>query len=147
MKSCYKCGKEIDKSYSGLCQGCYNYYKNGGTDNPIPDKGRIEYDSNGRVICHICGRAYVRLGSHVKETHHLTIEEYKKEFELCKRAKTTEYNYSRIMSNHALENKMDEQLRVCGMKTRIQKGDKSKRQGKKVCLQEILDKRARGRHV
>ena len=35
----------------------------------------IKDDATGKVICHICGRAYTRLGSHVKESHDMTIEE------------------------------------------------------------------------
>ena len=140
---CKECGKEITKSYGGLCQGCYHYFRHGGTINPIPDKGRITYDINGRVVCHICGRAYTRLGSHVKESHNMTIEEYKEEFGLCKRAKTTESSYSNIMSQHAKINGMDQQLIRVGLTTRIQKGENDKRKGKKVCMQEILDKRAR----
>ena len=140
---CRECGKKITQSYSGLCQGCYHYFRNGGTINPIPDKGRIEYDVNGRVVCHICGRAYTRLGSHVKESHSMTIEEYKEEFGLCKRAKTTESSYSKIMSQHAKINEMDKQLIAVGRATRIKKGQTDMRKGKKVCMQEILDKRAR----
>lgn len=140
---CRECGKEITQSYSGLCQGCYHYFRNGGTINPIPEKGRIEYDINGRVVCHICGRAYTRLGSHVKESHNMTIDEYKEEFGLCKRSKTTEKSYSKIMSQHAKINGMDQQLIVYGKDTRIKKGQTDMRKGKKVCMQEILDKRAR----
>ena len=140
---CRECGKHTEKSYSGLCQGCYLYFKNGGTINPIPDKGVIEYDINGKVVCHICGRAYTRLGSHVKESHDMTIEEYKEEFGLCKRAKTTESSYSKTMSHHAYANNMDQQLLVVGRATRIKKGQNDKRKGKQVCMQEILNKRAR----
>lgn len=140
---CKECGKEITKSYGGLCQGCYHYFRHGGTINPIPDKGRVAYDINGRVVCHICGRAYTRLGSHVKESHSMTIEEYKEEFGLCKRTKTTESSYSNIMSQHAKMNGMDQQLLRAGLQTRIHKGENDKRKGKKVCMQEILDKRAR----
>ena len=140
---CKECGKHIDKSYSGMCQACYNYFRNGGTINTIPEKGRIKYDINGKVICHICGRAYTRLGSHVKESHSMTIEEYKEEFGLCKRAKTTENSYSKIMHNHAMANNMDKQLLVAGQTTRIKHGQTHMRKGKKVCLQEILDKRDR----
>ena len=140
---CKACGKHTDKSYGGMCQGCYHYFKNGGTINTLPDKGRIKHDTNGRVICHICGRAYTRLGSHVRESHNMTIEEYKEEFGLCKRAKTTESSYSKIMSHHAKINKMDEQLIFYGQATRIKNGQTDMRKGKKVCLQEILDKKAR----
>ena len=72
---CRECGRNTEKSYSGMCQSCYNYFRNGGTINPLPDKGRIEYDAHGKVICHICGKAYTRLGSHVRESHNMTIEE------------------------------------------------------------------------
>lgn len=140
---CKECGKHIARSYNGMCQSCYHYFRNGGTVNPIPEKGRIKYDINGRVICHICGKAYTRLGSHVKESHDMTIEEYKEEFGLCKRAKTTESSYSKVMSQHAKINGMDQQLIMCGKDTRIQKGQTDMRKGKKVCMQEILDKRAR----
>lgn len=140
---CRECGKAITRSYHGLCQGCYHYFKNGGTINPIPEKGTIAYDLNGNVVCHICGRAYTRLGSHVKESHYMTIDDYKAEFDLCKRTKTTESNYSKTMSRYAYANNMDEQLLSVGRATRIQKGQTDMRKGKKVCMQEILDKRAR----
>lgn len=140
---CKECGRKIDKSYSGMCQTCYNYFKNGGTINPLPEPGRIQHDINGRVICHICGRAYNRLGSHVKESHYMTIEAYKAKFGLCKRAKTTESSYSHMMSKYAKENKMDQQLIISGQATRIKLGQSDKRKGKQVCLQEILDKRDR----
>lgn len=140
---CKECGKFTDRSYAGMCQGCYNYFKNGGTVNPLPEHGRIKYDEDGKVICHICGRAYTRLGSHVRESHDMTIEEYKNEFGLCKRTKTTESSYSRMMHNYAKENKFDEKLIIIGQATRIKKGQTDMRKGKKVCLQEILEKRDR----
>lgn len=140
---CKECGRKIDKSYSGMCQTCYHYFKNGGTINPLPEPGRIQHDINGRVVCHICGRAYNRLGSHVKESHYMTIEAYKAKFGLCKRAKTTESLYSHMMSKYAKENKMDQQLIISGQATRIKLGQSDKRKGKQVCLQEILDKRDR----
>jgi NMD protein affecting ribosome stability and mRNA decay len=140
---CKECGKNLTQSYSGLCQSCYNYFRKGGTINSLPEKGRIEYDIHGRVVCHICGKAYTRLGSHVKESHNMTIDEYKEEFGLCKRAKTTESGYSKIMSDHAYANNMDERLLKVGRATRIKKGQNDMRKGKKVCIQEILDKRNR----
>ena len=140
---CSKCGKHMDRSYSGMCQGCYRYFSQGGVINPLPEHGRIRYDANGKVICHICGRAYTRLGSHVKESHDMTAAEYKEKFGLCKRAKTTERSYAQIMHNYAKAYKMDERLLVVGQDTRIKRGQNDKRKGKKVCLQEILEKRDR----
>ena len=143
--NCSKCDKPIsDTRYpDGMCQGCYNYYRKGGGDNPLPKLGKIERDYRGYVICHICGRAYKRLGSHIKESHGMTIAEYKAKFELCNNAKTTEANYSEHMHNLAYKYDMPKRLQVVGQATRIKKGEKDKRLGKRVRLQECLDKSRR----
>ena len=143
--NCTKCGKPITaKVYpNGTCQGCYNYYRNGGIDNPLPPLGKIERDHRGYVVCHICGRAYKRLGSHIKESHEMSIAEYKQQFELCNNAKTTEQNYSAHMHNLAYQYDMPQRLQITGAATRIKTGQKHMRLGKKVRLQECLDKSAR----
>ena len=141
--NCSKCGKPITQSYSGLCQACYRYYHDGGTDNSLPKLGTIERDYRGYVVCHICGRAYKRLGSHVKETHHMSIAEYKAKFELCNNAKTTEKNYSEHMHNLAYKYDMPKRLQITGMATRIKKGENDKRLGKKVRLQECINRSER----
>lgn len=142
---CIKCNKPINgKIYpNGTCQSCYNYYHKGGTDNPIPEKGIIAHDYRGYVVCHICGRAYKRLGSHIKEWHKMTIAEYKAEFELCNSTKTTEQNYSEHMSQLAYKYDMAQQLKTVGVATRIKKGQKDMRKGKKVRLQECINKKLR----
>ena len=142
---CTKCGKPItDKVYpEGTCQACYRYYHSGGTDNPLPPLGKVVYDHRGYVICHICGRAYKRLGSHIKESHGMSIAEYKAQFELCNNAKTTEKNYSEHMHNLAYKYEMPKRLQIAGRATRIKKGDRDKRLGKKVRLQECLDRSER----
>ena len=144
--NCPQCGKSIpNRHYGGLCQGCYKYFKNGGKIHDIPAAGTIAYDEQGKVICHICVISFVRLGSHIKENHEMTIDEYKERFGLCKRTKTTEKSYSDTMSRYAKNNGMDQQILQAGKTTRIQKGQVDKRKGKKVRLQEILDKRKRKR--
>lgn len=142
---CSKCGKPISgKIYpEETCQSCYNYYHKGGIDNPLPKLGKIEYDYRGYVICHICGRAYKRLGSHIKESHNMTIAEYKEKFELCNNAKTTERNYSEHMHNLAYKYNMPIRLQITGYPTRIKKGQRDMRLGKKVRLQECLNKSER----
>ena len=141
--NCSKCGQHTDRSYAGMCQSCYRYYHDGGVDNPLPALGKIEYDYRGYVICHICGRAYKRLGSHIKERHNMSIAEYKAQFELCNNAKTTEKNYSAHMHNLAYKYDMPKRLQVVGQATRIKKGERDTRLGKKVRLQECLDKSER----
>ena len=140
MCICKECGKLTPRSYSGMCQGCYNYFKNGGHIYPLPEHGRIVYGDDGKVICHICGRAYTRLGSHVKESHDMTIDEYKEMFGICRRTKTTESSYSDKMHNYSEKYNMSERLIEVGKSTRIKKGDNTMRKGKEVRLQEKLDK-------
>ena len=143
---CPQCGKIISsKRYGGLCQSCYKYFKNGGKIHDIPAAGTIGYDDQGKIICHICGKSFVRLGSHIKESHGLTIAEYKERFGLCNNAKTTEKSYSDTMRRYAKENGMDQQLLKSGKSTRIQKGDTHLRKGKKVRLQEIINSNLRKR--
>ena len=142
---CKECGKQIGyKVFSGgTCQACYNYFRKGGIVYPIPEYGRIKHDVNGKVICHICGRAFTRLGSHIKESHNMSIKEYKEKFGLCANARTTESNYSNTMRKLAYDNNMDKQLLEVGKNTRIKRNDNTLRKGKEVRLQEILDKRDR----
>lgn len=138
---CPKCGKITQRSYNGLCQGCYKYFKSGGKVYPLPEAGKVEHDESGKVICHICGRSYNRLGSHVKESHNMSIEEYKEKFGLCRRTKTTEKSYSQIMREYAYKNNMDKQISEAGKFTRIKKGENNKRKNKKVRLQEIVEQK------
>lgn len=143
--NCSKCGKPLTTQIypNKTCQSCYNYYRKGGVDNPIPPLGKITYDHRGYVVCHICGRAYKRLGSHIKESHNMSIAEYKAQFGLCNNAKTTEKNYSTHMHDLAYKYEMPKRLQITGQATRIKKGERDKRLGKKVRLQECLNKSRR----
>ena len=142
---CGKCGRDADGKYFhlGMCQSCYEYFRKGGTENLLPEHGKIEHDSRGFVICHICGRAYKRLGSHIKESHEMSIAEYKETFGLCNNARTTEKTYSEQMRISAYKNGMVDQLLKHGYNTRIKKGETDKRKGKKSRLQECLDRSER----
>jgi hypothetical protein len=145
MKCCQSCNKDItkDNRYGGYCQSCYKYFRDGGTVNPLPPKGVITKDERGYVVCHICGKAYKRLGSHIKESHSMCIAEYKERFELCNNAKTTEANYSEHMHELAYKYNMPERLKQVGQATRIKKGERDKRLGKKVRLQECIERSKR----
>lgn len=141
---CPQCGKLItSRRYNGLCQGCYCYFRNGGKIHTIPGAGTIAYDDQGKIICHICGKSFVRLGSHVRESHGMTISKYKEKFGLCRNARTTQKSYSEIMRKHAIDNDMDKKLLISGKATRIQSGDTHLRKGKDVRLQELINKRNR----
>ena len=116
---CIDCGREIKTPYNGLCQSCYNYYRNGGIVNELPPKGMIKKDERGYVICHICGKSYKKLGGHAAQNHGMSIEMYKETFGLCRNARTTEDNYSNVMSNFAYQYKMPEMLIEKGVRTRL----------------------------
>lgn len=139
---CRDCGQDIThcNRYGGLCQSCWTYYRKGGYTYSLPPRGVIEKDNRGYVICHICGKAYKRLGSHTKEKHHINIADYKAKYGLCNNSKTTEINYSNHMSKLAYKHGMDEMLKEVGKNTRIKKGQNNMRLGKTVRLQERIDK-------
>ena len=144
MYKCLECGKEIKKLYPGhTCQGCYNYFRKGGTINRLPALGEVVRDNRGYVVCHICGRAYKRLGSHIKESHDMTIAEYKEVFGLCNNTRTTEYTYSQHMRDLAYQYDMPVKLQIAGFNTRIKAGDKHLRLGKQSRLQECIEKSRR----
>lgn len=136
---CKKCGNDSLGNWGGVCQRCYRYFKDGGKEYPLPPVGEIRRGENGKVVCHICGRAFSKLGSHVNQVHDMTIREYKDKFSLCHRSKTTDRAYSEKMHKHNLENSMDKKILEYGMSTRIKKGDKL-RKGKKGTIQESLMK-------
>lgn len=145
---CSSCGKHCrsDKVYPNkMCQSCYNYFRKGGVVHPLPSSGTIVKDERGFVVCHICGKSYVRLGSHIKESHGMTISEYKRRFGLCANCKTTESKYAKTMHDHAYSNGMPERLQRAGFDTRIKVGERDKRLGKQARLQESLDKQKRTR--
>lgn len=50
------------------------------TDHPY--YGRIAKSPDGRLICHICGQPFVKLGSHVVQKHGMTSRQYKQMFGL-----------------------------------------------------------------
>ena len=73
----------------------------------------------------------------------MSIVKYKKEFELCNNAKTTESNYSEHMHEQAYKHNMHERLKKSGQATRIKKGERDKRFGKKARLQECIERSKR----
>lgn len=146
---CNSCGRDFKGGVfaGGICQTCNKYFKAGGEINAIPPPGVIMKDKRGYVICHICGRSYSRIGSHVRESHSMTIHEYKERFGLCECSKTTEENYSNMMSAYAYDRNMPERLKAAGMNTRIKSGERDKRHGKKIRLQESINKKNRKKAV
>jgi hypothetical protein len=87
---CEDCGvdekntKRIIKSkkYGNLCEQCYQRARWSGGVYEKPPYGEVGYDPNGWPICHICGRSYRKLISHVIQQHKISQEEYKMQFGL-----------------------------------------------------------------
>lgn len=82
---CPYCNEEISKSYlktKVICQACYLYTRHGGEIHSLPDAGTIVTDPKGYVICHICGQSYNKLGSHIANKHHMSVEDYKEIYSL-----------------------------------------------------------------
>ena len=42
--------------------------------------GKVEFDISGNPICEICGKAYSRVLSHVRQVHDMSARDYKKKF-------------------------------------------------------------------
>lgn len=85
MTKCIECGstkKVYSKAFGvPLCPNCTRMWKNH-PQHDLPEVGEIKYDDMGRPICHICGRAFDKLLSHVKQRHKISAEEYKEKFGL-----------------------------------------------------------------
>ena len=88
-----------------LCHKCYIHHK----EHPInkkPKKGIMGYDDEGRVICHICGRAYNRLTTHLRLRHKICKDDYLEEFGLNRTQKLTSERHRKklIDSSTTLDN-------------------------------------------
>lgn len=93
--NCILCGDLIPKyRHSQTCQQCYCYSKTHPEGvYPLPPKGEIHYASNGDVICHICGQAHRKLGSHIMNKHKMTQIEYREMFNLYHNTRLSNKKY------------------------------------------------------
>lgn len=95
MRKCKLCGKSRcrlsarqcfnDEIY---CDSCYNSLKKYPYEY-VPPMGELHYGSSGKVLCHICGRGFDVLTSHIQTVHKITASEYKKKFGLNRGARLT----------------------------------------------------------
>lgn len=128
---CKFCGK-TDKNYAGYCQRCYTYFyvNQYGLFTDKIQYGKLSFvdDINdkqfGMPICHICGKAYTKLQSHIHYAHNMTKKEYCDEFGLDRNIQMTTPEYNKKMRDYALQYNMDEQVKRVGQNTRFKKGVK-----------------------
>lgn len=129
MKECSFCGRQIKKSYSGMCQVCYHYFRTQGYTvfnnveygklSYVEDKSSPQY---GMPICHICHRAYNKLQQHIYYSHGMYKPEYCKQFGLDNKIRMTSEPYYTKMRDYAYYYDMDEQVKQVGANTRFKKG-------------------------
>jgi len=102
----------------------------------LPEKGEISY-VDGKPACHICGKSFHRLMSHVRQKHNMTALEYKKKFGLNTGRGITS-NESSQKSREAVYSNPDiiEALTENGKKTRFKLNSEGRTKDK-VSLQEL----------
>lgn len=132
--------REEYKEY--LCWNCYTHYKEHPV-NKLPEKGEIKYDEEGRVVCHICGRAYDRLAAHIRYKHNMTKDEYREEFGLNRTQRLTSEGHSNKLSKLV---RTHNNIALYRNKDVNGKGKKAPRYGKTERLQAKIN-RAKKRTV
>lgn len=98
MRQCQFCGGN-NSTTGKYCNTCYAYLKKHpkGTYE-LPKDGTIGYAPNGDLICHICGQAYRKLGSHIAHKHKMTQNEYRDKFKLYHNTRLSNTEYINTMS-------------------------------------------------
>lgn len=123
-KICKLCGGSIpDYHTSFVCQSC-NLYKNRHPEGiyKLPPDGEVHYAKNGDVICHECGQAHRKLGSHIIQKHKMSQKEYRDKHKLYHNTKLSNKNYIKQMQEYNDENKnivVNQNLIAKGTQTRI----------------------------
>ena len=122
VKECQFCGG-VNKTTGKYCNTCYGYLRKHPEGRyPLPPKGMVHYAPNGDTICHICGEAQRKLGSHIAHRHHISQNEYRDMFELYHNTRLSNYEYIENMSqiNNKYKDKVvKENLIKCCVNTRI----------------------------
>lgn len=122
IRECQFCGG-VNKTTGRYCNTCYSYLRKHPEGRyPLPPKGVVHYAPNGDVICHICGEAQRKLGSHIAHRHHMSQNEYRDMFELYHNTRLSNYEYINNMSqinNKHKDKVVKENLIKCGVNTRI----------------------------
>lgn len=138
---CSRCNIEVStRLIMGICSKCYQREKSNSKRKvyDLPKKGEVGYAPDGKVICHICGRAYTKLITHVYQIHGLTAKEYKSEFGLNLNSGLISKEHKEILRNNVYEHYdkcIISNLIGGGEATRYKNGSKG-RTREKLSLQE-----------
>lgn len=110
--------------------------------------GELEDTGRGRVVCLICKRKFVQVGTHIYHRHGITAREYREEFGLDVRRGILPSYYREKKAQDARENGMPAMLLEVGKRTRFKKGQKGVgvyRRSKQT--RERLSKQFRAFHI
>ncbi len=122
MRTCLLCGREYSQM-GYYCPSCYAYLRVHPEGlYPQPREGEVLYAKNGDPVCHICRKAFSKLGGHIVNCHHMTQKEYREKFKLHHCTRLSNDKYIEKMRNYTMENYdvvILENLIVNGTKTRI----------------------------
>lgn len=141
MFECSFCHNESKQRLTkNLCHACYEYFYKNSYKLYIKSKyGRIDFvqdkESNqyNYLICHECGKAFMKLQQHIYNQHKMTKNEYCDKWGLNHNIRLTNENYHLKMRNYAYKYNMSEQLKSTGIDTRFKLGQKhNRRKAKKI---------------
>ena len=122
MPTCELCGRPF-KSKGFYCCSCYQYLRVHPEGlYPEPELGEVLYAPNGDPVCHICRKAYRKLGNHIRFAHGLSQEEYRELFKLYHSTRLSNKDYVETMREYVdkyYDVVVEENLISGGKKTRV----------------------------
>lgn len=90
-----------------------------------PHYGEVIKDNRGRLVCHICGKAFVKLGQHVSAKHQIFARDYKLMYGLNASTGLLTERLRKELRKSALNNpEKIEKLTKAGKKYRFRTGHK-----------------------
>lgn len=123
MKKCKICNGALhSKKYGNICCSCWTYFKSGGVIHRLPPVGTVVYDKEGNMICHICGKAYKKLGAHVINAHKISTKEYKKRFGLALDFGLCSEDLKKQLRSYITDDMVQKNLVQGGAETRFKPG-------------------------
>ena len=136
---CKLCGEEFN--FAGYyCPSCYAYLREHPEGlYPQPEYGEVLYAENGDPVCHICCRAYRKLGNHIQFKHHMDQNKYRERYGLHHNTRLSNLDYvdqMRYYNNKYKDIVVKRNLIESGKGTRI--SDSNIIPGRKIGYNKIL---------
>lgn len=101
--TCSLCGREFyGKGYK--CPSCYAYLREHPEGlYPQPKYGEVLYATNGDPVCHLCRKAFRKLGNHIQFFHKMSQNEYREKFGLHHNTRLSNEEYVEKMRDYTLD--------------------------------------------